>query len=441
MPKKYKLLRLANLLLLIMTTTIVCTLVLLIILVKKNQNDGNLINTSGKQRYLSQKISKTSILYYNNTDSIKNLEYINSLETDLRLFKKNNEILLSTANTETIIESLSKIQPYYQAICWNTNNLIHKTKNIDYLNNILEVETYFLNNMNKIVQQYENENKTEINKFIFYLSVSKMILLIVLAIFILKIIRPAIFENKKYHDIITYQNSELVKLNKDKDLFITVLAHDLKSPFNSILGFLELLENNIESNDIKDTKFQIRLLNTSANQVYNLLESLLNWAKMQSDKMPFSPQRIQFSSICNQVIDLLKNKSFTKNISLSHFVEDDIFIYADKDMVNTVLRNLIGNAIKFTKEGGEIKIKAERDKDKVLITVNDNGIGMDAETMNKLFDITQLYTTIGTKKEKGTGLGLALCKDLIVKHKGEIWVESKLGKCSSFKFTLPSYSG
>ncbi|MGQ1947826.1 ATP-binding protein [Geofilum sp. OHC36d9] len=412
-------------------------MLLLILLVRENKNDGFFINTAGKQRYLSQKISKTSLLYLNSTDSTKDLEYVNVLEADLHLFETNNEVLLTNTNSPIILNSLIELQPDFEVICDNAKNLIQNRKNADYLNKILDVESGFLHNMNEIVQRYEKENKTEINKFLFYLALSKMLLIVVLALFILKIIRPAIFENKRYQDIVSDQNSKLLKLNKDKDLFITVLAHDLKSPFNSILGFLQLLEHNIRSNDINETESQIKIINNSANQVYNLLESLLNWARMQAGKVPFLPQKLQLSLICSETIELLKTNSIFKEIELNHFVEDDISIYADKAMISTVLRNLVSNAIKFTESGGVININAEINDAIVLITVSDNGIGMNNEVMNKLFDITQLYTTVGTKKEKGTGLGLVLCKAFVEKHNGTIWVESDLGIGSNFKFTLP----
>jgi len=267
-----------------------------------------------------------------------------------------------------------------------------------------------------------------------------MVLILILALFIFKIIRPAIIENKRNQDIISDQNSKLLKLNKDKDLFLTVLAHDLKSPFSSILGFLGLLKDNIQLNDIKETESQIEIINNSANNVYNLLESLLNWARMQAGKTPFLPQKLQLSSICNKTIELLKINSISKEIYLENSVKDDIFIHADKDMVSTVLRNLVSNAIKFTESGGAIKINAEINNELVLISVSDNGIGMNKESINKLFDISQLYTTMGTRKEKGTGLGLILCRDFVEKHNGTIWVESKFGVGSNFKFTLPIFN-
>ena len=423
----------------IMTFAIVCTMLLLTLLVGKNKNDGFLINTSGRQRYLSQKISKTCILYFNNSDSIKNIKYTDALESDLQQFKTNNEILLSNTHSKTILNNLNELQPCFKIIYDNSVHLVQNKRDTNSLKDILEEEAYFLQNMDKIVQQYEKENKTAINELLYFLAFLSMVLVVILAFFIFKIIRPAIIGNKKYQDIISKQNSKLFKLNNDKDLFITVLAHDLKSPFNSILGFLGLLENNIHINDINETKSQIKIINNSANHVYNLLESLLNWARMQSGKIPFLPQKLQLSSICNETIELLKANSISKNINLKYSVADNIFIFADKYMLSTILRNLVSNAIKFTNNGGEIKINAEIKNAIVMITISDNGIGISKEIINKLFDITQLYTSVGTQKEEGTGLGLVLCKDFVEKHSGRIWVESKLGIGSNFKFTMPIF--
>ncbi len=232
----------------------------------------------------------------------------------------------------------------------------------------------------------------------------------------------------------------LKELNVSKDRFISILAHDLKSPFNSILGFLDLLTENIREYDINTIEKQINIVNNSAKLFYSLLEDLLLWAVAKSGKLPFEPLKLNLFSVCNEACGNLILNADNKNITLNHFVAKEINIFADINMVKTILRNLVSNAIKFTNDGGQVDIHAEQNETTATITVTDNGIGIEPDKLSKLFDISQIITTEGTANEKGTGLGLLLCKDLVEIHGGKIWVESKIGKGSDFKFTMPIFS-
>lgn len=232
-------------------------------------------------------------------------------------------------------------------------------------------------------------------------------------------------------------NNELKELNISKDRFISILAHDLISPFNSILGLLALLTNNIREYSIDQIESQIHLVNISAQKTYNLLEDTLLWVKANSGKILYNPQKINFKTVCDEVIEILRLTANTKDITINHFVTDGFSTFADKNMLKTVLRNLVSNSIKFTHKNGRIDIYAEANHNIVTITVSDNGTGIHPDTLTKLFDISQKITTVGTANEKGTGLGLLLCKEFVEKHGGKIWVESELGKGSDFKFTLP----
>jgi len=236
---------------------------------------------------------------------------------------------------------------------------------------------------------------------------------------------------------IQHINSKLSQLNADKDRFIAILAHDLKSPFNSILGFLDLLTENIRKYDIDKIEDFINIINNSAKTTFNLLEDILMWVRANSGKIPFVPQMLNFGTIYNEVIENLKLTANTKSITINHFAKGDIKVFADKNMLNTILRNLVSNSIKFTNINGQIDVYAEKTQTNVIITVSDNGVGIEPETLTKLFEISQKISTEGTANEKGTGLGLLLCKEFVEKHSGKIWVESELGKGSSFKFTMP----
>jgi signal transduction histidine kinase len=236
---------------------------------------------------------------------------------------------------------------------------------------------------------------------------------------------------------IKQQNNELIKLNTNKDLFISILAHDLKNPFNTLLGFSEMLLNKIRIYTIDEIELRMHIINKSAIHIYELLEDILFWISTRSGKIPFEPQKLNLLHIYNKVIENPKLFADSKNITINYVASDKITVYADSNMLNTILRNLITNAIKFTKNGGEIKIDAIQNQTEITITVSDNGIGIRPEIIPKLFIFSQIHSTTGTGEEKGTGFGLLLCKEFVEKHGGKIWVESEVGKGSHFKFTLP----
>ena len=161
------------------------------------------------------------------------------------------------------------------------------------------------------------------------------------------------------------------------------------------------------------------------------------WARTQQGKIPFKPQILNFRDICKNILETLIPNADAKNIAINCSAEDNIHVFADIDMLKTVLRNLMTNAIKFTNNGGAVNMRAEQTDSNVTISVSDNGIGIGIDDLNKLFDISEVITTKGTAGETGTGLGLLLCKEFVEKHGGKIWVESEVGKGSDFKFTLP----
>jgi signal transduction histidine kinase len=229
----------------------------------------------------------------------------------------------------------------------------------------------------------------------------------------------------------------LFQLNADKDRFIAILGHDLKNPFSNILGLSEILSDEIESLNKEEIKDIADHINKSAQITNKLLEDLLMWARMQKGTIPFNPQKLSFKDICRDTLEILNPNAKAKNIAINYSSADHINVFADNDLLKTVLRNLISNAIKFTNFGGAININAEQKDSNVTISVSDNGIGIAHDELLKLFDISEVITTKGTAKETGTGLGLLLCKEFVEKHGGKIWVESEVGKGSDFKFTLP----
>ncbi len=249
-------------------------------------------------------------------------------------------------------------------------------------------------------------------------------------------------------DISDYKNAELaikenerklLQLNIDKDRFISILSHDLKSPINNLLGLSEVLIEDIHNIDIDEVKVIVNNINKSARNSYNLLEDILMWARTQQGNIPFKPQILIFRDICMNILETLNPNANAKNIKINYSAADHINVFADIDMLKTVLRNLVSNAIKFTNKNGAININIAENSENVTISVSDNGIGISPDNLKKLFDIAQVLTTKGTAKETGTGLGLLLCKEFVEKHGGKIWVESEAGKGSDFKFTLPLF--
>jgi signal transduction histidine kinase len=250
-------------------------------------------------------------------------------------------------------------------------------------------------------------------------------------------------KGKRAAELITanVELEQLVQLVSDKDLFISILAHDLRSPFQALLGLSELLAKNIHNYDLAVIEELAGNISTSARSTFTLLEDLLKWSTAQSGKLPFEPRILSFTDICKDIVEILNPNAASKNIIIKYPKADLVRIYADNDMLKAVFRNLVSNAIKFTNNGGRINISAASNLSNVTVTISDNGVGIEPDNLLKLFDISQVHSTRGTADEKGTGLGLMLCKEFIEKHGGRIWAESEYGKGTDFIFTLPVFSG
>jgi PAS domain S-box-containing protein len=239
---------------------------------------------------------------------------------------------------------------------------------------------------------------------------------------------------------------QLRELNATKDKFLSIIAHDLKSPFNSILGLSELLVEQIMKKDYTGIEEYAAIIQNSSQRVMDLLSNLLEWSRSQTGRIEYNPEYTEMVKLINDVIELSSDTIRQKSISISKELPQKAIAFADRAMISTVLRNLLSNAIKFTKPGGKISISASIKPDEFLISVSDNGIGINKDHLEKLFRIGESESTMGTQNEKGTGLGLILCKEFIEKHGGKIWAESDPnpnilrdsgGKGSTFYFTIP----
>jgi signal transduction histidine kinase len=267
--------------------------------------------------------------------------------------------------------------------------------------------------------------------------IDNLLTLIYSAILIYLIIR---FVHKNYTlERLKAEESEkkLIELNADKDRFLSILSHDLRSPLNSLLALSEVLKSDIRKLEIGEIENIAFHINKTTRNTYILLEDILMWARSQQGKIPFTPQKLNFRDICWSILETHNPGAIAKNITINYTTTEEIDIFADIDMIKAIMRNLLSNAIKFTKNSGAINISAERTASDIVISVSDNGIGIKPEDLPKLFNDSRAFTKTGTGKETGTGLGLILIKEFVTKHGGQVRVESDYGKGSTFKFTLP----
>lgn len=251
-----------------------------------------------------------------------------------------------------------------------------------------------------------------------------------------------ITEQKEAEETLKQSEKALKIANTTKDKFFSIIAHDLRNPFNTMLGFIQVLLLRFDNIDKPTLLEYLKIIEQSAKNSYNLLDDLLLWANNQRGAIKFKPILINLYKHIDSTIEVLINTADKKDIKINHNVSGDIFLYADKEMLSVVIRNLMSNAIKFTDKGGKINIYSKIKHDKQLesfveLTVEDSGKGMSPETLSKLFRIDQDVSTKGTDDEPGTGLGLVLCKEFIEKHDGTIHVKSVMRKGSKFILTLP----
>ena len=247
-------------------------------------------------------------------------------------------------------------------------------------------------------------------------------------------------ELKSVNDQLNATNEKLNELNAMKDKFISIIGHDLKNPVNVITGFSDMLKIKINNLSVKKRDMYIENINSTAKKTYNLLENLLDWARSQSGRMIMDPKNTNLIQLINANIILLSEQAREKEIKiLTDFPEVPAIVFSDSNMIDTVIRNLLNNTVKFTNSGGEVLVKVSIDKKsgQVKTVITDTGIGIPANIINKLFSIDRSYSSEGTAGETGTGLGLILCKEFIEKNNGKIWVESVEDKGSTFTFTLP----
>ena len=229
----------------------------------------------------------------------------------------------------------------------------------------------------------------------------------------------------------------LKKLNSTKDKFFSIIGHDLRNPLNALLGFSELISGNSREYTFKEIQKYSKIINEAAKNIHLLIENLLEWSRSQSGNIEFSPEEEKIYPVIEEIVKIFNIQAEKKNVRIDISVPKKTRAYFDRNLLSTILRNLINNAVKFTLRGGLINISCKSDTGEITVSVQDTGIGMTAEQINNLFELTGTIIMPGTSEEQGTGLGLILCKEFVDMHNGRIWAESKPGEGSTFHFTLP----
>jgi PAS domain S-box-containing protein len=275
-----------------------------------------------------------------------------------------------------------------------------------------------------VLQHYEKENVYSESDVRFLVSIGSQIALSI--------------ERKKSEDEIKLKNEMLQATNAEKDKFFSIIAHDLRGPLSAFVDATQIITEDIQNMTLDEIRDITMSMKTDASNIYKLLENLLEWSRLQRGVMEFNPQKLKLSNIIGKGVASVTASARTKGIDINIIIPDDVEITVDEHMFETVVRNLVSNAVKFTPDGGKIKVSATVIPENYIeIRITDSGIGMTLELRDKLFKMNERTNRTGTAGEPSSGLGLLLCKEFIEKHRGRIWVESEEGKGSTFTFTIP----
>ncbi len=328
------------------------------------------------------------------------------LQIQANSLKESNDLLMQ--REQQIRSQAEMLEEQTESLQETNRKLLERQEEIEHQSLKLRVQSQALEESNRQLEQRESQIRKQANKL------------------------------EDQAEKLKITNEELEKLNATKDRFFSIIAHDLRNPINAILGFSELLSINFD--DIADEKkIELnKIIYSSTKNVYNLLENLLQWSRSQTNRIKFEPTEFDISGVINENLILSKPNIKKKSLIVNTNFEKNNTIFADKNMTSAIIRNLLTNSIKFSNPLGEINISTVRKNGFLEISVADKGIGMNEEMAAKLFRIDSAHSTYGTSGEKGTGLGLIICKEFIDKHNGSIHVETEPNKGSVFTFTLPA---
>lgn len=438
---KSKLLKLSILLLISFTVLITCALLLFVYLLHYHSEDSRTINIAGKQRMLSQRIVKSCILLtYPVTDSVFRGNITNDIYADIIEIKANQQFLLNLDNQAEMRIMLEKAGSLLSKLMVSTIKFSRNPELITYsdLQILLDNENKLLALMMDIVDRYEQISNQKLERFKYFIIFTNIAIMLILLSIVAFIINPAIIENEKSLAIISKNNQELNNLNETRNKLFSIIAHDLRNPFNCICGLSELLVSNLSDKKMEDIETILQKIKGQAENTYYLLENLLDWSRTQTGQIEFYPESIILSKSMEEAVLCLQPIADAKNIKLEIALTENMSITADKAMMNTILRNLITNAIKYSYPGSVVKISASSNANHALIEVMDSGIGMNEMEVGNLFKLDKSLSKNGTAKEKGSGLGLVLCKEFVQRHGGIISISSEPEKGTAIRFTIPN---
>ncbi len=449
----------------------------------KQQNDDDAISTA---------MNNIGMIYVEMGEIEKGLKYyFESQEYSVKLFDKTGYIntfnniaaaYLQAGNLQKANEYVNKALPFagklndlaYIQECYQILSQIYSMKGMfnkafeykslqlayndslytrQQTSSILEMQTRFetvakekeiqLLKKDKEIGVLEVERHKSFQKYLVIFSIL-LLLLISVIIFSLRIKRKnnllLSVKNRELEQInkkLIESEQNLIELNATKDKFFSIIAHDLKNPFNALLGFSQLLERNYDTYTKTEIKEYINVIYESSQSLFKLLDNLLQWSRTQTGSITYNPEIFNLLPVIKQEITYLQFYADKKKIAIKVTVDSTMSAFADKNIISTVIRNLINNAIKFTNSNGRVEVRATETINEIEVSIADTGIGIDADDLEKLFQLNSSISNKGTANEEGTGLGLLLCKEFIERNGGRIWANSNKGKGSTFYFTLP----
>jgi len=396
------------------------------------------------QNGLGESYNNIGILYYLSNNTQRAVDNFNLALAAAREAQDQNQIQRSY---EYLSLCYARVNDYKKALYYKDqyieiNDFIRAEENTQQL---LETQTRYVIDRKEIqiekllADSKQRERELENQKKFRNILMALIILSLVIAVLVLYLYISKRRSNKilqAVNNTVQQQNTELQELNATKDKFFSIISHDLKGPLNSLTSFSGLLINHFNSLSKEDIQTLAKDLDKSLKNLFALLENLLEWSRSQTGNIEFKPEKFDLNALLKENIELLRGQAQGKSITLEQTSDETTIVHAHRNSVNTVIRNLVSNAIKFTPAGGKITLNVRADGDAVVTSISDTGVGMSPEVISKLFRIDTKHSTKGTANEKGTGLGLILCKEFVEKNGGQIWVTSEPEQGSVFSFSL-----
>ncbi|MFO7843273.1 MAG: tetratricopeptide repeat protein [Bacteroidales bacterium] len=403
-----------------------------------NKEILDICREKGINSFLSEVYNNNSNIYLETGDYKTAMEWA---KKSLQEAEKNREIDMIRDASFNLYEACKALGRTEDALAYHELHHHYKDSLMNEQNS--KAITDLKKNFEVTIKEYENQQlkkDNQLNELEIQQQQTKLWVAAIILILVSLVVLILILLNRKLHaknQVISAQRGELEKANRLKDNMFSIIAHDLRGPVGTLKGLLEFLDVDTARKDKESYEEVLESVKDSASSTFALLENLLTWARQQKDEISFEPKSANLTELVDEIMQLKQPAAESKKIQLNHTLTKELVGTFDKNMIRLVIRNLVDNAIKFTPEGGKVDIVGEIKEEKVQIAVADSGLGISEEVRTKLFDKYQLYSSKGTKNERGSGLGLKLCHEFVQKHSGNIRVESETGKGSKFIFTLP----